>query len=82
MRGNKCSVCVTVETNVLEESRRLAEAEGKSLSSFVNDILNEYLKERRVKGFYPCKVCNRAIQREPNTTCEDCTSYLMKIKKR
>ena len=45
MKPVKTSVSITIDNPVLEQVKYLAELEDRSLSSYINLVLREYLKQ-------------------------------------
>lgn len=49
MKPVKTSVSITIDNPVLEQVKYLAELEDRSLSSYINLVLREHLKELEKK---------------------------------
>lgn len=50
MKPLKTKVSITLDAEIIEEIRILAEEDDRSFSQYVNLILKEYLKENRKKS--------------------------------
>ena len=49
MKPLKTNVSITLDTNIIEELKELAEADDRSFSQYINLILKEYLAEKNKK---------------------------------
>ena len=45
----KDKVCITLENDLLEKLRKMAEYDDRSLSSYINLILRRYIEEKESK---------------------------------
>jgi len=49
MKPLKTKVSITLDTNIVEQIKELAEADDRSFSQYVNLILKEYLLKKKEK---------------------------------
>ena len=50
MKPLKEKISITVDNDILEEARELAEQDDRSLSQFINIALKEYVKKLKKKN--------------------------------
>lgn len=49
MKPLKTKVSITLDTNLIEQIKKLAEADDRSFSQYINLILKEYLQNKQSK---------------------------------
>ncbi|MBR2403251.1 MAG: ribbon-helix-helix protein, CopG family [Lachnospiraceae bacterium] len=49
MKPLKTKVSITLDTNIIEQLKELAEADDRSFSQYINLILKEYLAKKNEK---------------------------------
>ena len=49
MKPLKTKVSITLDTNLIEQIKKLAEADDRSFSQYINLILKEYLQNKQRK---------------------------------
>jgi len=49
MKPLKTKVSITLDTNIIEQLKELAEADDRSFSQYINLILKEYLTKKNEK---------------------------------
>lgn len=47
MKPLKTKISITIDSDILEEVKRLADEDDRSLSQFINIVLKEYIKDKR-----------------------------------
>lgn len=47
MKPLKTKVSITLDTNIIEKIKELAEADDRSFSQYINLILKEYLSQKK-----------------------------------
>ena len=47
MKPLKTKISVTLDNSILEEVKKLAESDDRSVSSFINLVLRDYLEARK-----------------------------------
>ena len=50
MKPIKTSVSITLDGPILEEVKKLAEQDDRSLSSYINLVLRDHLEQRQKQG--------------------------------
>ena len=50
MKELKTKISITLDNSILEQVRALAEAEDRSLSSYINLVLRAHLESRKAPG--------------------------------
>ena len=54
MKPLKEKVSLTLDSDILEQIKILAEDDDRSVSQFVNKVLKEYLKEKQAENLFFC----------------------------
>ncbi|MBR5509576.1 MAG: toxin-antitoxin system protein [Lachnospiraceae bacterium] len=47
MKPLKAKISITIDTDIIEEVKYLAEKDDRSLSQYINLVLKEYLKNKK-----------------------------------
>lgn len=50
MRPLKEKISITIDSDILEKAREEAEADGRSLSQYINRVLQRYLEHKEKRG--------------------------------